>query len=275
MNTQEGMINIRRLRGTGDRFYEDKPYEILLDEEQLGSLNINEYRNYHIAAGDHSIQVSYTLLFPSEILRFKLRPGDTLEFECGGQPGIPQPFVRKVLPKPLKTGPSQVLPPAMRPDARDHIFMSYRRSDSADVLGRIYDRLVDRFGREVVFKDVDSIPLGVNFKEYLDAKVSECKVLLAIIGMGWVNARDSQGNVRLNDPKDIVRVEIESALKRKIRVIPLLVGGASMPLEEELRPSLRELTPQNGIQIRSDPDFHKDMNRLISSLETYIPLPKK
>ena len=150
------------------------------------------------------------------------------------------------------------------------IFISYRRSDSAHVAGRVYDRLVGDFGKAPIFKDVDSIPLGLDFKEYLDAKVGECSVLLAIIGDRWVNASDPTGKRRLDDPTDFVRIEIESALTRKIPVIPLLVSGAPLPSEEELPLSLRKLVYRNGIAIRPDPDFHRDMDRLISALKTYM-----
>ena len=151
-----------------------------------------------------------------------------------------------------------------------HIFISYRRSDSADITGRIYDRLIGKFGRNPIFKDVDSIPLGFDFKEYLDAKVSECSVLLAIIGDRWLEASDENTQSRLNDPTDFVRIEIESALARGIPVIPLLVRGAHMPAEAKLPASLKKLVYRNGIPIRSDPDFHRDMDRLIASLEKYI-----
>jgi LysM repeat protein len=151
-----------------------------------------------------------------------------------------------------------------------NIFISYRRSDSADIVGRIYDRLIDEFGRNPIFKDVDSIPFGVDFKEYLDKRVGECKVLLAVIGDRWVDANDATGKKRLEDSGDFVRLEIESALERGIPVIPLLVRGAQMPSEEHLPPSLKKLAYRNGIQIRSDPDFHNDMNRLITALEKYI-----
>lgn len=151
-----------------------------------------------------------------------------------------------------------------------HIFVSYRRSDSADVAGRIYDRLIGKFGKGPIFKDVDSIPLGLDFKEYLDKKVGECDVLLAIIGDRWLNASDSTGKNRLEDPADFVRIEIQSALERGIPVIPLLVRGAQMPSEESLPSSLRKLVYRNGIPIRSDPDFHRDMDRLITALEKYI-----
>lgn len=153
---------------------------------------------------------------------------------------------------------------------RGHIFISYRRSDSADVTGRIYDRLIGKFGKKAVFKDVDSIPLGLNFKEYLDIQVGQCTVLVAVIGDRWLDANDASGKSRLEDPKDFVRIEIESALVRGIPVIPLLVRDAKMPRKDQLPPDLQELIFRNGIPIRADPDFHRDMDRLISALEKYV-----
>ena len=174
-------------------------------------------------------------------------------------------------PKPLPAKPTVAeKSSAPKVTTSSHIFISYRRSDSADIAGRIYDRLTGSFGRNPIFKDVDSIPLGLDFKEYLDAKVSECVVLLAIIGDRWLQAKDETGKARLNDPADFVRIEIESALARGIPVIPLLVRGARMPAEEKLPGSLRKLVYRNGIQIRPDPDFHRDMDRLIAALEKYI-----
>lgn len=154
--------------------------------------------------------------------------------------------------------------------AMDHIFISYRRSDSADITGRIYDRLIDEFGRPGIFKDVDSIPLGTDFKEYLDRKVSECNALLAIIGDDWLEAVDAAGNRRLEDPADFVRVEIESALARGIPVIPVLVRGAGMPSVQRLPPGLKKLVYRNGLAVRPDPDFHRDMDRLIAALKDYF-----
>jgi len=152
----------------------------------------------------------------------------------------------------------------------NRIFISYRRSDSNDIAGRLYDRLVDDFGKETVFKDVDSIPAGVNFKEHLNEQVGKCNVLLAIIGDRWLDASDATGNRRLEDPSDFVRIEIELALNKNIPVIPLLVRGASMPSEESLPSGLRKLVFMNGIPIRPDPDFHRDMDRLIKALEVYV-----
>ena len=148
-----------------------------------------------------------------------------------------------------------------------HIFLSYRRSDSADITGRIYDRLVEEFGRAPIFKDVDSIPLGTDFKQQLEQKVGQTRVLLAIIGDRWLDAMDADGRRRLDDPADYVRMEIELALERHISVIPLLVRGAQMPDVDQLPAGLKALAHRNGMPIRPDPDFHNDMDRLISALK--------
>jgi hypothetical protein len=180
---------------------------------------------------------------------------------------------RETRPSNLSAGPTLPDNPGrhdFKPVSSGRIFISYRRSDSADISGRIYDRLIDKFGRGPIFKDVDSIPLGVDFKEYLDKKVSECNILLAVIGNHWLDASDASGKRRLEDSSDFVRIEIESALQRGIPVIPLLVHGIQIPREEQLPTSLRKLVYRNGIPIRPDPDFHRDMDRLISALEKYI-----
>jgi hypothetical protein len=149
------------------------------------------------------------------------------------------------------------------------IFISYRRKDSADVVGRIYDQLVKYFGAQYVFKDVYSIPLGSDFGKYIIEAIGKSGALLAVIGEKWLEMNDA-GKTRLDELNDFVRIEIESALAGEIPVIPLLVRGAAMPSKEKLPPSLEKLSGKNGIQIRSDPDFHIDMKRLITSLEKYI-----
>jgi hypothetical protein len=146
------------------------------------------------------------------------------------------------------------------------ILISYRRQYNANVTGRIYDRLIQRFGQGAVFKDVDSIPLGVDFRTFLDEQVAKCEVFLAVIGRDWAKKRGSKGKSRLDDPWDFVRIEIESALKRKIPVIPVLVSGASIPPSERLPASIQDLSYRHGIAVRQDPDCHRDMDRLIEHL---------
>jgi hypothetical protein len=148
------------------------------------------------------------------------------------------------------------------------IFICYRREDSADVTGRIFDRLVQFFGQDGVFRDVDSIPLGVDFRKHLDQMVAKCTFFIAVIGDCWLTS-DRNGRPRLEDAADFVRIEIESALRRDIPVIPVVVRNASMPSHEQLPAALQALAHRNAIAIRSDPDFHKDMDRLIAGIKTY------
>jgi hypothetical protein len=104
------------------------------------------------------------------------------------------------------------------------IFISYRREDASYPAGWLFDRLADRFGRGQVFKDIDSIRLGDDFVEVITRAVGSCDVLLALIGEEWLTVSDQDGRRRLDDPDDFVRLEIEAALARNVRVIPILVG---------------------------------------------------
>ncbi|MEM8614452.1 MAG: SUMF1/EgtB/PvdO family nonheme iron enzyme [Cyanobacteria bacterium P01_H01_bin.105] len=150
------------------------------------------------------------------------------------------------------------------------IFISYRRSDSTAETDRIYDRLVADFGPDRVFQDVDSIPLGIDFAEYLDQAVSQCQVVLVIIGKTWLTVTEPDGTRRLDNPDDFVRIEVESALSRKIPVIPVLIQGASMPRRPQLPESLQSLARRNGMAVGYNPRFRADMNRLIKGLKVIL-----
>jgi hypothetical protein len=153
---------------------------------------------------------------------------------------------------------------------KDAIFICYRREETADVAGRIYDRLCAQYDRTAVFKDVDSIPIGVNFKNYLSEKLSDCRVVLAIIGASWLSSGPSGGKSRLHDPTDFLRIEIESALEQGISVVPVLVQGASMPKPLDLPSALSDLAYIQGTKVRQDPDFHRDMDSLIGGLDRIL-----
>src|SRR5262249_12024544 len=146
------------------------------------------------------------------------------------------------------------------------VFISYRRADSAGYSGRVMDWLDRELGRDLVFMDVDAIPLGSNFSKVLHEEVAKCGVLLAVIGPNWVDARDEHGNRRLDNPNDFVRIEIAAALQRSIPVIPLLLDGAKIPKTDELPEDLKELALRNGMEIRHA-SFQDDMNRLIRGLK--------
>jgi hypothetical protein len=109
------------------------------------------------------------------------------------------------------------------------IFISYRREETAYPAGWLFDRLEEQCGAGQIFKDVDSIELGDDFVEMITRAVGSCDVLLALIGDQWLTITDEDGRRRVDDPNDFVRVEIEAALTRKVRVIPILVDGARMP----------------------------------------------
>ena len=148
-------------------------------------------------------------------------------------------------------------------------FLCYRRVDSENITGRIFDRLESKFGKGHVFKDVNSIPFGADFMTFIGEEIARSQVLIAIIGKEWLDASDGEGNRRLDDPQDYVKLEIETALKQGIQVIPLLVNGAEMPEADELPKGIKKLAGRNAAWARADPDFHNDMDRLIQQISVH------
>jgi formylglycine-generating enzyme required for sulfatase activity len=149
------------------------------------------------------------------------------------------------------------------------IFMSYRREDTDYPAAWLYERLAGHFSGDQVFKDVDSIELGDDFVEVITAAVGSCEVLLALIGDRWLTATSRDGRRRLEDPADFVRLEIEAALARNVRVIPVLVEGARMPRADELPESLSKLTRRQALEL-SPSRFDLDTRRLLTVLERTI-----
>lgn len=151
------------------------------------------------------------------------------------------------------------------------IFISYRRADSTYLIGRLRDRLMEVFGAESVFRDLDDIPAGVDFSTVLEQETNSCNVMLVVIGPLWAGITDAQGHQRLFDPQDYTRLEVETGLRRlkqgEVAVFPLLVMNATMPSPRDLPESLSQLTFQNALSIRNDPDFNHDMERLIRDIQ--------
>jgi outer membrane protein assembly factor BamD (BamD/ComL family) len=143
------------------------------------------------------------------------------------------------------------------------IFISYRRQETAWPAGRLYDVLVEQFPAEQVFKDVDNIDPGDDFVERITGAVASCDVLLALIGPDWLTITDENGQRRLDKPEDYVRIEIETALKRKIRVIPILVDPARMPHANQLPPTMAPLARRNAVEINP---ITFDTRRLIATV---------
>ncbi len=155
----------------------------------------------------------------------------------------------------------------------DKIFINYRRDNAVATAGRLHDRFSRVFGRGRVFIDVDTIPAGADFVHHLEKHVSECDVLLAVIGPGWLEAKDVHGMRRLDDPQDFVRIEIAAALKRNVLVIPVLIDGAPMPRADQLPEDLKALARRNAVEVRNT-QFGGDADRLIAKVrETLNPAP--
>ena len=154
------------------------------------------------------------------------------------------------------------------------IFISYRRQDSAGYAGRLFDRLSNHFGKSNVFMDIDTIELGVDFVQKIQEAVSSCDVLLAVIGPTWLTVTNANGQPRLSDPNDFVRVEVLTALQRNIHVIPILVQGAHIPAEKELPKEMASLSHRNGMGI-DHVSFDSDVSLLISKLEKILGTPDR
>ena len=154
------------------------------------------------------------------------------------------------------------------------IFLSYRRDDSSGYAGRLFDNLAERFGRERVFMDIETLEPGMDFVAGIDRAIDSCGAVIAMIGPNWIKAQDAEGRPRLDNPNDFIRLEITSALTRGVRVIPVLVHNAIMPSEQELPEPLRPLCRLQACEI-SDNRWEFDVHRLADVLEPLIAEPEK
>jgi hypothetical protein len=159
----------------------------------------------------------------------------------------------------------------MRPPAAPHtgrIFVAYRRSDSRHITGRIYDRLAEHFGPERVLRDVDSFPLGVDFRESAAGAISSCSVALVVIGSRFLE-READGR-RIDVDTEHLRIELRSILDTGIPLIPVLVDGAAVPERDDLPEDVSSIAYRNGVEIREDPYFRDDVQRLIAGVDRIV-----
>ena len=136
---------------------------------------------------------------------------------------------------------------------------------SGHVAGRLHDSLAPTFGRNKLFMDVDNIPVGRDFEDYLKSQVAACDAMLAVIGPNWLAAKDDTGKRRLDNPDDFIVIEIGTALTRNIPVVPVLVDGARMPKASELPDSLKLLARRQATQVRHT-SFSSDAEALVKRL---------
>ncbi len=149
------------------------------------------------------------------------------------------------------------------------IFINYRRSDSAGWARQLHGDVADRFGEERVFRDV-AIEPGVDYVEHIERVMDACEVCIAVIGPRWASATTADGRRRLDNPDDLVRLEIERALQRQdVHVIPVLVDGARMPGEDELPEGLRALSRRNAAEL-TDTRWDYDVEVLCRRLRSVL-----
>ena len=150
--------------------------------------------------------------------------------------------------------------------AGTHIFISYRREDAAGHAGRLYDRLVQRFGEAQVFLDFDAIPGATDFTEEIRDALAQANVVLVVIGPRWLVSAGEGSRPRIHESDDLVRAEIRAALQSKVAVVPVLVGGARMPSKSQLPGDLSDLVTVNAVEVL-DRRFSSDVDNLIHTIE--------
>jgi hypothetical protein len=141
------------------------------------------------------------------------------------------------------------------------IFISYRRDEASAYAGRLYDRLAARFGREKIFLDAQNVGWGEDFIEVITEAAESCAVMIVLVGRQWVRGPDAHA-----ESGDYVRLEVAKALGRKIRVIPILIQGASLPTAPELPEDLSPLLRRNALAL-SDARWERDVEDLTKTLE--------
>jgi hypothetical protein len=142
------------------------------------------------------------------------------------------------------------------------IFLSYRREDAAPYARLLQYQMAERLPMVPVFMDLDSIEPGLDFADVIGDAIGSCSVLLALIGRRWTTLVDEDGSRRLDNPDDLVRFEIETALARGIRVIPVLVDEATPVRRQQLPPELHKLARLNAIEL-SYGRYQYDADRLL------------
>jgi hypothetical protein len=150
------------------------------------------------------------------------------------------------------------------------IAISYRRADSEAMTGRIFDRLIAHYGKGAIFRDIDDIPPGIDFRLHINQTLLKTQILLVIVGPQWFGVASDGGANRIQEESDPVRVEVETALRRRVPLIPVLIGATKMPSAEQLPPGLKDFAFRNAVKIDIGRDFDHHMDRLIRSIDAVI-----
>lgn len=152
------------------------------------------------------------------------------------------------------------------------VFISYRRKENSADARALYERLCREFGEAEVFIDLDGIEYGADFVETLERQLSDCKVLLALIGPDWLGVKNQRGERRIDDENDFVRIEVASGLRRGVRIVPVLIDGAALPRTAELPAELHGLVRRQAMQLDYG-RFNADVRRLCETLKPILAAP--
>lgn len=150
------------------------------------------------------------------------------------------------------------------------IFVSYRRADAPGQAGRLYDRLVGRFGAKNVYKDIDSMRPGADFVEVIETTIERCDAMVVVVGRGWLDPGPGSSRPRIHDAEDWVRIELARALERDIPVVPVLVDGAAMPSPETLPSDIRPLTRRHAVTL-TESAWTAQVDQLLDALGASDP----
>jgi hypothetical protein len=143
------------------------------------------------------------------------------------------------------------------------VFVSYRRDDSAYIADRVAQHLRSRLGEGSVFRDTHSLEYGDEFAARIEDALSRTRVCLVLIGRRWRGILPD-GSTRISQVDDFVRREVRAALGRRITVVPVLIEGVRVEEIVDLPPDVVGIRARQSITLRPDPDFDRDMERLMS-----------
>lgn len=250
--------------------YENWPHGGVKPTLRVLSALANIYRTSASQLVDHS---DCQALDPAERIALDAQPSTLTHVDSASDHDVvtrpPRGAVSNLAGRELIPAPP--LANASIQEAKGRVFISYRRAEASHIAGRLYDWLTRKIGDQQVFMDVDSIELGVDFAEVVVGAIERCSILLAVIGHQWEAVVDKDGKQRLSRPDDLVRLEIETAIKRGIRIIPLLIDRAEMPNAQDLPPTMSALARRNALTIRHE-TFKEDMGRLLRAIERTLGL---
>ena len=296
MTTQHAIVTLNRAESVSGIL---RKYAILVNNKKVDSIGSGEGKTIQLTPGTHEFVVEMDF-YKSKPLNLTLQAGDMVSLVCGdrGPSTLKESYsltgLGKLASSILKPGdhlyisradgedlveqkvdqpaagnnpPAAHAPRQPTEKTRGKIFLSYRRQDSGIITGRISDRLFAHYGEKNVFRDVDSIPLGVDFRDHIRSTMGKCQTVLAIIGPDWLQITGQENERRIDEREDPVRIEIELAFENDIALVPVLVKGASMPGSEQLPDSISKLSFLNAFVVPEDPYFHMGIDKLLDDLD--------